>query len=157
MEVLTATQRAQDPIPGSLELQRGSDGGAQALRRDRQPPTKLLASESRHRAGGRTVLPGRFGWHHRVRDAGGRDPDRQVRRDTKAQRVLEALRSIADERSVPVAHVAIAWTIQQPGITTAIVGARTAKQGASNARAAELSSDELAGIEHAFKEAMAAD
>jgi len=72
---------------------------------------------------------------------------------TRVQGVVEALRRIAGERDIPVAHVAIAWTLQQRGITSALVGARTQEQAVSNARAAdvELSGDELARIEDAYR------
>jgi len=72
---------------------------------------------------------------------------------SRVQVVVEALREIAGERDIPVAHVAIAWTLQQRGITSALVGARTQDQAVSNARAAdvELSADELTRIEDAYR------
>ncbi len=56
-------------------------------------------------------------------------------------RVLDALRQIqpiADAHNATLAQLVIAWTIRQPGITSAIVGARTAEQARENARAAAL-------------------
>jgi len=75
---------------------------------------------------------------------------------SKVQRVVDSLREIAGERGIPVAHVAIAWTIRQPGITSALVGSRTPEQAASNAEAADvtLSEDELRRIEQAYRSAM---
>ncbi|MFI9353115.1 aldo/keto reductase [Streptomyces lydicus] len=43
-------------------------------------------------------------------------------------RLADALRPVADRHGVTVAEVAIAWTLAWPGITGAIVGARTARQ-----------------------------
>ncbi|AEV82979.1 aldo/keto reductase [Actinoplanes sp. SE50] len=39
-------------------------------------------------------------------------------------RVVDALRTVADRHRVPVAAVAVAWTLAWPGVTGAIVGAR---------------------------------
>jgi methylglyoxal reductase len=48
--------------------------------------------------------------------------------------------------------VVLAWTIAQPGITSAIAGARTAEQALENAGAGalELAGDELFEIGRAF-------
>lgn len=43
-------------------------------------------------------------------------------------RVLDAVRSVADERSVPMAHVALAWLRQQDGVSAVLLGARTSAQ-----------------------------
>ena len=70
------------------------------------------------------------------------------------QALVDVLRAIADERGIPVAHVGIAWTIQQPGITTALVGAKNAEQAQSNAAAGDvrLSQEELDRIEAGYRE-----
>jgi aryl-alcohol dehydrogenase-like predicted oxidoreductase len=62
--------------------------------------------------------------------------------------MLARLRPIAEAHQATLAQVVIAWTIRQPGITAALVGARTPEQAEQNARAAELqlSDDELARI-----------
>jgi aryl-alcohol dehydrogenase-like predicted oxidoreductase len=57
---------------------------------------------------------------------------------SKVQSLLDVLREIADERGVPVAQVAINWTLQQPGITSSLVGAKNPSQAESNAGAGEL-------------------
>jgi len=51
---------------------------------------------------------------------------------------LEQIRPIAEAHSATLAQVVIAWTIRQPGITAALVGARTAAQVEENAGAADL-------------------
>jgi len=70
---------------------------------------------------------------------------------SRAQRLVDVLRAIGTERSVPVARVAIAWAIQQPGITCALVGAKNTRQALSNAEAGDwrLTGDELKRIEEA--------
>ncbi|PWU01557.1 MAG: aldo/keto reductase, partial [Candidatus Melainabacteria bacterium] len=51
---------------------------------------------------------------------------------------LEQLKPIAQKYQFSLAQLVINWTIQQPGITSALVGARNASQAKENARAAEL-------------------
>lgn len=46
---------------------------------------------------------------------------------------LEGLRPIAEEHNASISQVVINWTIQQPGVTCALVGARDAKQAGENA------------------------
>jgi len=53
--------------------------------------------------------------------------------------MLEGIRSIAERRGVSIAQVVIAWTISQPGITTALCGAHNPQQAAENAAAAQVS------------------
>ena len=60
---------------------------------------------------------------------------------------------IAAKHSATVAQVVIAWTVAQPGITSAIVGARTSDQARENARGGEiaLASEEISAIRAAFE------
>lgn len=60
---------------------------------------------------------------------------------------------IARARGATVAQVTIAWTLAQPGVTAAIVGARTAEQARENALAAdvELSREEAGALRSAFE------
>jgi methylglyoxal reductase len=53
-----------------------------------------------------------------------------------------------------LAQVVIAWTLAQPGITSALVGARTPEQARENARAGELelTTAEIAAIDRGFAE-----
>lgn len=73
------------------------------------------------------------------------------------RRVLEVLertvQPIAEGYGATLGQVAIAWTIAQPGVTCAIVGARNPEQVLENARGGELalSAAELAGIRSAFE------
>lgn len=54
------------------------------------------------------------------------------------QDLLDALRPIAADLSVCLATLAVAWTIQQPGITSALCGAKRSWQIQESAAAAEL-------------------
>ena len=42
--------------------------------------------------------------------------------------VVEPLLALAEEKNVPLSQLALAWTVQQPGITSSIVGPRTLEQ-----------------------------
>jgi aryl-alcohol dehydrogenase-like predicted oxidoreductase len=71
----------------------------------------------------------------------------------------DALRPIAERRGAGVAEVAIAWTLAWPGVTGAIVGARSAEQvdGWIGATAVELTPDDLEEIAAAIEETGAGD
>jgi aryl-alcohol dehydrogenase-like predicted oxidoreductase len=71
---------------------------------------------------------------------------KEVRRKVNA--FLARLQPIADAHGVSIANVVVNWTIHQPGITAALVGARNPAQSAENARAASfrLSDEEWAFI-----------
>ncbi len=71
---------------------------------------------------------------------------------------LETIRPIAEAHKASLAQVVINWTIQEPGITAALVGARNADQAAHNAGAMSftLSPDERARIRKTFDPVSAA-
>jgi aryl-alcohol dehydrogenase-like predicted oxidoreductase len=52
--------------------------------------------------------------------------------------VLEKIRPIAEEKNATLSQLVINWTIQMPGITCALVGARNPAQAAENAKAAHF-------------------
>jgi len=52
--------------------------------------------------------------------------------------MLEPVRQIATDKAVNVEHVVLAWTLQQPGVSHVLVGARNEEQAASNAKAGSL-------------------
>jgi aryl-alcohol dehydrogenase-like predicted oxidoreductase len=70
---------------------------------------------------------------------------------TKISSLFDDIRSIADDHSATIAQLVIAWTIQQPGITFALCGARNPQQAIENAKAAAiaLSVDEVTLISSA--------
>ena len=67
---------------------------------------------------------------------------------------LEKIKPIAERHKASLAQVVINWTINEPGITAALVGARNAEQAAHNAGAMNinLSNDERGAIRSAFDE-----
>jgi aryl-alcohol dehydrogenase-like predicted oxidoreductase len=68
--------------------------------------------------------------------------------------LVERLKAIADELDKTVAEIAIAWTLAQPGVTAAIVGARRPDQVDTWIGAAdiELSGDQLQAIDAALND-----
>jgi aryl-alcohol dehydrogenase-like predicted oxidoreductase len=61
---------------------------------------------------------------------------------------LDKLIPLAKDKKATIGQLVIRWTIEQPGITIALVGARNATQAVENAKAGDiqLSTDELAFI-----------
>ncbi len=51
---------------------------------------------------------------------------------------LDKLKPLADSKNATLAQLVISWTIEQPGITIALVGARNAEQSIQNAKAIEI-------------------
>lgn len=51
---------------------------------------------------------------------------------------LDSIQSIAIEKEATLSQVVIRWTVEQPGITIALVGARNADQSVQNAKALEV-------------------
>jgi len=51
---------------------------------------------------------------------------------------LEKIKPLADEKNATLSQLVIRWTVEQPGITIALVGARNAAQAIENAKAAQL-------------------
>jgi aryl-alcohol dehydrogenase (NADP+) len=80
---------------------------------------------------GRYLAPGDFEKGGRVvqaaRRGGGRfDPEAELVQ--RKLRLARALKEIADEAGLPMSHMAIAFTIEHPGVTSAIIGPRTREQ-----------------------------
>jgi aryl-alcohol dehydrogenase-like predicted oxidoreductase len=66
--------------------------------------------------------------------------------DEAAQRleaIADGLRAIADKLAITPAQVAIAWVLQQPGVTAAIAGSRDGRHMQENAGAAALDLSEV--------------
>jgi aryl-alcohol dehydrogenase (NADP+) len=73
----------------------------------------------------------------------GEDPGRGMeaydRRGTRRTwEVIDAVQKVAADRDVSMAEVALAWVTARPGVTSTILGARTAGQLQANLRAADL-------------------
>jgi aryl-alcohol dehydrogenase-like predicted oxidoreductase len=82
-----------------------------------------------------------------------RDPDFAGDRLVRNLKLAEALKPIARRYDTSVAAVAVAWTLAWPGVTGAIVGARTANQidGWIDAATLTLTRDDMAGIARAIE------
>jgi aryl-alcohol dehydrogenase-like predicted oxidoreductase len=70
----------------------------------------------------------------------------------KVASFADTVRPLAEAHGASVAQLVIAWTLQQPGITFGLCGARNPAQALDNARAGTLalSADELANIDAAI-------
>lgn len=66
---------------------------------------------------------------------------------------VEQLRPIAEKYNKTIGHIAVAWVLAQPGITSAIVGARTVRQIEENMLVDDvmLSADDIAMIDNALQ------
>jgi aryl-alcohol dehydrogenase-like predicted oxidoreductase len=67
----------------------------------------------------------------------------------RAFRCVDAMRPIAQAHGVSVARVALGWVLQQPGVTSVIIGAKSQEQLTDNLAATELrlSDAELAALD----------
>ena len=59
----------------------------------------------------------------------------------KTAELLGRIQPIADRHRVSIGQLVIAWTLAQPGLTHALVGARTPQQALENARAGDVTLD----------------
>lgn len=66
--------------------------------------------------------------------------------------LLDKIKPIADARSLTISQTVVAWTLAQPGLTHALVGARTPAQAVENAKVGDvvLTADELNAISSAL-------
>ena len=80
------------------------------------------------------------------------DPLFSAANRVKVARFADAVRPLADGHGSSIAQLVIAWTLQQPGITFGLCGARNPAQALDNARAGTLalSADDLADIDAAI-------
>jgi aryl-alcohol dehydrogenase-like predicted oxidoreductase len=51
---------------------------------------------------------------------------------------LEKIKSLANDKKITFGQLVIRWTLEQPGITITLVGARNSKQAEENAKAADV-------------------
>ena len=63
----------------------------------------------------------------------------------KTNILLERIKSLADDKGVTLAQLVLRWTVERPGITIALAGARNAQQSVQNAKAMDfnLTQEEL--------------
>jgi len=89
----------------------------------------------------RGLLTGKIRPGHKFNDGDTREGNRFYS-DENIKRIntfLDGLRPLADDKNASLAQLVIAWTLRQPGITLALVGARNAQQAVQNAKASEIS------------------
>ncbi|CAN5542987.1 aldo/keto reductase [soil metagenome] len=98
----------------------------------------------------RGLLTGKFKPEHKFAagDHRASTPQFQPAFIERVNKFLEELKPLADRHNTTIGNVVLNWTIQQPGITVALVGARDAAQALENAKAADvrLNKDEVATI-----------
>ncbi|MBS2007679.1 MAG: aldo/keto reductase [Cyanobacteria bacterium SZAS TMP-1] len=98
----------------------------------------------------RGLLTGKFKPDHKFSEGDHRasQPHFQPAYIKRVNEFLQNLKPYADKQNATTGNLVLAWTIHQPGITAALVGARDAAQASENARAADikLTAAELAEI-----------
>src|SRR5258706_12560083 len=67
----------------------------------------------------------------------------------RTNQLLQKIKPIADSKKVTLSQLVLRWTIEQPGITIALAGARNAEQSIANVKVGEvkLSNDELLEVD----------
>lgn len=99
----------------------------------------------------RGLLTGKFSPEHKFAEGDSRAGDRffQPENIRRVNRMLDEMRPLAAEHKATLAQLVINWTIRQPGITAALVGARDAAQARENAGALAftLSDADLSAID----------
>jgi aryl-alcohol dehydrogenase-like predicted oxidoreductase len=88
----------------------------------------------------RGLLTGKMKPGHKFADGDNRGDlfyfsDENIRRTNE---FLDKIKPLADEKNATIVQVVIRWTLDQPGITIALVGARNPKQARENAGAADI-------------------
>ena len=95
----------------------------------------------------RGILTGKIKPGHSFNEGDTREGNRfyQPENITRINAFLNELRPMAESKNATVAQLVIRWTIERPGITVALVGARDANQAIQNAKAinVKLSAEEI--------------
>jgi aryl-alcohol dehydrogenase-like predicted oxidoreductase len=88
----------------------------------------------------RGLLTGKIKPDHSFAAGDTRDGNRYftVHNIQETQNLLAKIQPIADEHSISLGQLALAWTLHQPGITLALAGARNSAQTKENALAADI-------------------
>ncbi len=100
---------------------------------------------------GRGLLTGKYTASHRFGgdDTRGSHPSLTEEVRAAAEQICQALMPFARDNGYTLAQLAIAWTLANPAVTSAICGAKTPEQAIENAEAGQwaLSDAEMAEIE----------
>jgi methylglyoxal reductase len=80
------------------------------------------------------------------------DPRFSPENRARVDRLMQTIRSIADQHGASPSQVVIAWTLAQPGLTFALCGARNPDQAIENAKAGclRLTETDLEAISRAI-------
>jgi aryl-alcohol dehydrogenase-like predicted oxidoreductase len=73
----------------------------------------------------------------------------------KTNAFLAKIKPLADEKNATLSQLVLRWTVERPGITIALVGARNEKQAVQNAEAinVKLNAEEIQFINTELKKA----
>ncbi|HEU4556055.1 MAG TPA: aldo/keto reductase [Chitinophaga sp.] len=95
----------------------------------------------------RGILTGKIKPGHQFNEGDTREGNRFYQPDNinRINAFLDELRPMAESKNATLAQLVIRWTIERPGITVALVGARDANQAIQNAKAinVKLSAEEI--------------
>jgi aryl-alcohol dehydrogenase-like predicted oxidoreductase len=88
----------------------------------------------------RGLLTGKIKPGHKFAAGDSRESNRfyTTENRTRINNLLDTLRPLAAEKNATLAQLVLRWTIDQPGITIALAGARNAEQAVQNAKAADI-------------------
>jgi aryl-alcohol dehydrogenase-like predicted oxidoreductase len=98
----------------------------------------------------RGILTGKIKKDHKFNDGDTR-PNTPYYKEPNLSRIIQLtdnLKKIADDRKVTISQLVLNWTLQQPGITCVLAGARNAGQVLDNVKASDfrLSTEEISSI-----------
>jgi aryl-alcohol dehydrogenase-like predicted oxidoreductase len=103
----------------------------------------------------RGLLTGKIKPGHQFNEGDSRENSRFYTPDNikRVNTFLDNLRPLAESKGATLAQLVLRWTVEQPGITIALAGARNVEQAAQNARAADvkLTAEEMAFINQKIK------
>jgi len=98
----------------------------------------------------RGVLTGKFSSDHRYNDGDTRMNEKFYSPENimRVNAFLGMINPIAENKNISITQLVICWTLQQPGISAVLVGARNKEQALHNAKAieTELSAEDIAFI-----------
>lgn len=104
----------------------------------------------------RGLLTGKFSPGYSFNDGDTRANDKFYTAENikRVNACLSTLTPVAEEKNISLTQLVIAWTLHQPGITAALVGARNPEQALHNAKGAEvkLSANDLLFIDQRLAE-----
>jgi aryl-alcohol dehydrogenase-like predicted oxidoreductase len=93
------------------------------------------------------ILSGKIGPDHEFGEGDVRRDNTWYQKENrpKVDALLDVIRSVAEYKGITIAQTVIAWTLEQPGCTHALVGARNPDQAIAHAKAGEveLTEDEI--------------